>query len=48
MASFIACFVQWVIGGKIMKREKKEEQYEVHTALREDMNEGWVWIENKQ
>jgi hypothetical protein len=22
------------------------ESYEVHTALREDLNEGWIWIKN--
>jgi len=25
-----------------------EASYEVHTALREDLNEGWVWIENSR
>jgi|RhiMetStandDraft_8_1073273.scaffolds.fasta_scaffold00832_2 hypothetical protein len=30
-----------------MQREQ-EEQYEVHSALREDLNEGWIWVENKQ
>ena len=30
-----------------MQREQ-EEQYEVHSALSEDMSQGWVWIENKR
>src|SRR5215813_10975306 len=36
--------------GKIMKMVKKEEQYEmyiVHAALREDMNEVFVWVQNE-
>jgi len=31
-----------------MKREIKQQEYEIHSALREDLNEGWVWIENRQ